>query len=334
MKKRFFLLTFGILFVIACNAAQPSAPANEPANEPAVSEPASPRLSPTAEANPALPPATESPASSVTAESPASSPTTESVPPPAVVSGKPTATNLPPSVGFITFTRGTRFLTPTGMATGVTLNPVPASLPSSSGDLPYWEIYPEHLQFDFNGYVLKDTFHQPRIIVYPANEYAKINEGARTVILDLQNLLANPGAPLPKQLPFLPLFNAGQVFHSNEVFFRFQNGAGIRYLTQYAQAPYPANNRDLFYTFQAITDDGAYYVAAIMPINIGFLPLDGEPNTPLPSNGVPFDWNNYENTQTHFDLVAQKLNDASPAEFLPSLTTLDAAMQSILAEIK
>ncbi|MEO8354588.1 MAG: hypothetical protein ABI621_01610 [Chloroflexota bacterium] len=36
----------------------------------------------------------------------------------------------------------------------------------------------------------------------------------------------------------------------------FQNGRGIRFLTQYAQYPAPINNHELFYHFQGLTNDG------------------------------------------------------------------------------
>jgi hypothetical protein len=134
---------------------------------------------------------------------------------------------------------------------------------------------------------------------------------------------------LPENLPFLPTFNAAQVFHSNEQVQKFQNGTGIRFLTQYAQAPYPVNNNSLFYTFQGLTNDGAYYISAILPINAAFLSPDGNPNTPLPADGVPFDWNNFENIPAHFELVKQKLNATDPNAFTPSLTNLDTMIQSV-----
>jgi hypothetical protein len=120
------------------------------------------------------------------------------------------------------------------------------------------------------------------------------------------------------------------MFHSTEQILTFQNGQGIRFLTQYGQAPYPVNNNSLFYTFQGLTDDGAYYVAAIFPVNAAFLPADGNPDTPLPADGVPFDWENFENITQHFELVKQKLNSTDPNAFTPTLIHLDTLIQSIL----
>lgn len=44
------------------------------------------------------------------------------------------------------------------------------------------------------------------------------------------------------------------------------DGGGIRYLTQFGQAAGLITNPELFYTFQGLTDDGAYYVAAVFPV--------------------------------------------------------------------
>jgi hypothetical protein len=226
-----------------------------------------------------------------------------------------------------TSTSGNNFTIPQGLATGATPAIIPASLDPNA---PFWDIYPAYTEIALDGYVLQNTFHQPKIFIYPAGEYAKVNEGAAEIITGMQELLANQNAPMPQNMPFLPLFNAGQVFHSNEQFLTFQNGTGVRFLTQFAQAPYPANNHDLFYTFQGLTSDGAYYVSAILPINAAFLSADGNPETPLPADGVPFDWNNFENVPAHFELVKQKLNATDPTAFTPSLTNLDALIQSML----
>ncbi len=149
------------------------------------------------------------------------------------------------------------------------------------------------------------------------------------IVDELKTIINSPNAPMPENLPFLPAFNAAQIFHSNEQVIQFQSGTGIRFLTQYAQAPYPVNNNSLFYTFQGITSDGAFYVSAILPINAAFLSADGNPETPLPADGIPFDWENFENTPQHFELVKQKLNATDPNAFSPSLTSLDTLIQSI-----
>lgn len=220
------------------------------------------------------------------------------------------------------------FVIPTGLGNGAQAETIEAVPPSD--DMPWWEIAPAYNKYLIQGYLLPDTFHKPALYVYPVDEYIQVNEDVATLVDTLKTILNSPGQLLPENLPFLPTFNAGQVFHSNEQFLTFQNGTGVRFLTQFAQAPYPVNNHDLFYTFQGLTSDGAYYVSVILPINTAFLSANGNPETPLPAEGVPFDWNNFENAAAHFELVKQKLNATDPNAFTPSLTNLDALIQSVL----
>ncbi|NOH02359.1 MAG: hypothetical protein HND47_10620 [Chloroflexi bacterium] len=116
---------------------------------------------------------------------------------------------------------GKKLTIPQGLAAGATPVSISASLDPQA---PIWEIYPAYVEFDLEGYPLQGTFFEPKIFIYPAAEFEQVNEGAAQIIGELRALLADPGAPLPASLPFLPLFNAGQVFHSNEKFLTFQNG--------------------------------------------------------------------------------------------------------------
>jgi len=219
------------------------------------------------------------------------------------------------------------FVIPTKIGNGAQAETIEAVPPSN--DAPWWDIAPAYNKYLIQGYPLSNTFHEPAIYVYPVNEYVQMNKDVATLVNQLKTITSSQGQPLPENLPFLPTFNAAQVFHSNEQVQKFQNGTGIRFLTQYAQAPYPVNNNSLFYTFQGLTNDGAYYISAILPINAAFLSPDGNPNTPLPADGVPFDWNNFENIPAHFELVKQKLNATDPNAFTPSLTNLDTMIQSV-----
>jgi hypothetical protein len=222
------------------------------------------------------------------------------------------------------------FVIPTGIGSGAQVETVEAVPPSD--DMPWWEIAPTYHKYLIQGYSLSNTFHKPTVYVYPVKEYIQVNQDVADLVGNLQTIVDTQGQSIPQNLPFLPAFNAGQMFHSNEQILAFQSGKGIRFLTQYGQAPYPVNNNALFYTFQGLTDDGAYYVAAVLPINAAFLSADGNPDTPLPADGVPFDWENFENTNQHFDLVKQKLNATDPNAFNPTLTNLDILIQSILVK--
>jgi len=219
------------------------------------------------------------------------------------------------------------FVIPLGIGSSAQVEFVEAVPPSA--DMPWWEIGPAYNRYLIQGYPLQKTFHLPRIFVYPVAEYIQVNSEVANVVDKLKALINSPDQPLPENLPFLPAFNAAQIFHSNEQLLAFQSGSGIRYLTQYGQAPSPVNNSELFYTYQGLTNDGAYYVAAILPVSAPFLAADGNPDSPLPADGVPFDWNNFMNIEQHFELAKQKLSAADPNTYTPTLTNLDALIQSI-----
>jgi len=80
----------------------------------------------------------------------------------------------------------------------------------------------------------------------------------------------------------------------------------------------------LFYYFHGITNDGNYYVQVVLPIQAPFLAPDNNPNSPLPQNGIPF-----HGDQSYFSAVEQQLNATPPNQFSPSLSSLDALVQSI-----
>jgi hypothetical protein len=99
-------------------------------------------------------------------------------------------------------------------------------------------------------------------------------------------------------------------------------------VTQYAQAFYPINNHDLFYHFEGLTSDGQYYIIAILPINAPSLAADDNLDSPLPADGIPFDFNSSD-PGAYFEAITQKLNTTAPEAFTPSLTALDALINSL-----
>ena len=156
-----------------------------------------------------------------------------------------------------------------------------------------------------------------------------VDPAVSEIMDELNSILANPSGPLPDNLPFLPFVNAGQVFHAQMQVVNFQNGSGIRYLTQFDQAPLPINNQEMFYTYQGLSQDGKYFISATFPVSAAFLPADGSQNSPTPADGVPMDWVNFDNYLIYMDAVTQKINTTDPNAFLPSLPILDALIQSI-----
>jgi hypothetical protein len=202
--------------------------------------------------------------------------------------------------------------------------------PSSQG-MPWWEVGPAYHQYLIQEYVWQNAFHKPVIYVYPADEYAQMNEDAANRITALKEIINEPSPFLPETLPFLPTFNAAQVFYAKPQALSFQNGSGIRYITQYGQGPLPINNSEVFYTFQGLTSDGKHYVSAVLPINHPLLVADATQNSITPEGGVPFEWNpdTFETMPEYLNAVTIILNTSDPNSFNPILPLLDQMIQSI-----
>ena len=136
-----------------------------------------------------------------------------------------------------------------------------------------------------------------------------------------QNAL--PGECIPQFAVALPVFGpAGPIPRVNAEW----HPALTVTMKEIDQAVLPVNNRELIYYFHGLTDSGDFYVEAILPLQAPFLAADEDPASPLPPGGIPF---KMDNLGSYFQDVANKLNATPPDGFTPSLTTLDALIQSI-----
>jgi hypothetical protein len=220
---------------------------------------------------------------------------------------------------------GVSFVIPGGVAGSANTEKITA-VESNSGAP--WEVAPTHLRFTLTDYPLQGKFHEPRILVYPAEEYARSNPAAAEQIDRLKRILAG-GTPLRETLPAVPFFNAASQIAANIKLVSFQNGGGVRWLTQYAQYAAPINNRELFYQFQGLSSDGKTYMIAILPITAPILPEDEKPEATVPEGGVPIP-TDVGPSDVYYFSVTEKLNTLSADAFTPSLSALDALVQSIL----
>jgi hypothetical protein len=222
-----------------------------------------------------------------------------------------------------------RLVLPIGLASGIR----GSQLTRAEGtNVAPWDVTPGHTQLKLEGYLLQGKFHEPRILVYPAQAYAEQQRAAFESLRRLNNILGNPSAPInTDQLPSVPFFNAAQSFASDVKVIAFQNGKGVRFLTEYAQYPVSANNQDLFYHFEGVTSDGFYYVIAILPITIPLLAETSDRGAVLPRGGVPYpditkpnvDWKGY------YAAVTNLLNAQSSESFAPTINRLDSLIQSV-----
>lgn len=220
-----------------------------------------------------------------------------------------------PNVDF----NGITFSYDASLAQGVSTTVIPA-LPPDQGE-PFW-LTPQTEQIDFTGYVTGEKFHDPRIMVFSVNEYKAINPGAGEIITKLQQYISNKPTIPAGSIPFLPGWNAAQLFSVSPAFVSFQNGQGIRFLAEYGQYSAPVNNTDLFYTFQGITNDGNYYVSAILPITHPSLPANYQVDAIVQAQ---ID-SNYD---TYLAGILPTLAAQPPESFTPNLSMLDAMIQSM-----
>lgn len=202
-------------------------------------------------------------------------------------------------------------------ATNVTIETIPAN--PASAESPFWEAGSEYRLLALQDYPVAEHMHKPQIFIYPAADLAAANENVSKIIVDLQALLKTQ--EVGDYLPFLPLFNAQQVMHAQVQFLDFKSGKGVRYLTQFDQAPLPVNNNELFYTFQGLTSDGKYYIAAVLPVTNPELPEGSDVSEKQAE--VLNDFPGYLSD------TADQLNQQPPDSFTPDLNKLDELIQSV-----
>jgi hypothetical protein len=194
-------------------------------------------------------------------------------------------------------------------------------------DAPWWEAMPQHTVLTLLNYPITDHWLKPQVFVYPV-EGLGVNDVAAQAAQRLQTLLEDPQL-LDQQgsqnMPYLPLYNEVQVLHIQTKFLDFQNGKGVRFLTEYSQAALPVNNHRLFYTYQGLSGDNQYYVSAVLPVNLPELPANENITDNLPPEFI-------EDFSKYLADTVSMLEKQPASAYTPDLSLLDALVQSI--EIK
>jgi hypothetical protein len=232
------------------------------------------------------------------------------------------------STGGVVKMSNVSFTIPLGVARDAQSEMVSAVTDENSS--PWWQIAPGHLKFTLTDYQLQGKFLEPQIWVYPADEYAQLNANAADQIQRLKTVIG--GAPLTKENMPNWVMNAGQLISTKMKVIDFQNGRGVRFVTQYDQYPAPINNRELFYHFQGLTNDGKYYVVATLPVTSSILPEDEMPEAAVPAGGVPVPTATGPDP-VYYDAVTKALEGMYEDSFNPSLFQLDALIQSMTVNL-
>ncbi len=147
-------------------------------------------------------------------------------------------------------------------------------------------VTPKMDQFEFQNYAVPSQI-KPRINVFSAQEFMDMGgDSAIKQVEKLKLLNVSQQANPPGDLPMLLGEPATQLIRAGLQYVKFQNGSGIRYITQYGEQPWPFDNNLLFYTFQGLTNDGAWYISAVLPVNQP-KPLEGDDGLARLQGGLP-----------------------------------------------
>lgn len=212
---------------------------------------------------------------------------------------------------------------PNEVAKDITVSNV---LPDDPGDGFPELALPARRVIGFEEYSIQNHFHKSQIYVIPVQKMIDGGHYGGTTATNLQALLADPNYNLKQEanLPFLPPFNAAQVFHVLEKRLDSEHSSGIRYLTLYSQGFVGVTNYDIFYTYQGISADGRYYIAAVLPIKSSLLP-----DSPLSNEDLDKIVDEYRD---YIEDMTDLIKTENGGIVTPSLEALDAMMMSLVSQ--
>ena len=222
---------------------------------------------------------------------------------------------------------GVTFMLPSGVASGMKSEMV------ASTNLSGTESAPESILLRLENYADANSTHQPELRVIPLVPYAARDPRAAQEIENLRRLLKEQ--PLqPPGIPVLPPSDEHQLVVGRVQYLGFPGGSGVRFITQSASGLPPINNQGLKYVYQAVSDDGAYLVSAVFPVEAPFLAQSAEPASPLPAEGVAYPFASAAEAVAdiyadYANQVLQKINAAPNPAFFPDLSLLDAMVTSL-----
>ena len=205
----------------------------------------------------------------------------------------------------------------------IDVEPPTESIPASSGSEMYDMPHPAYVHFDL-------YMEQAQVYITPVQEYENAADFAPGIIADLHRLndSINNFSDCVPELPLNEFFRVcdHQQFNSNLSQLDFQNGSGVRFVSVYGiQDMVPVDNENLVYVFQGLTNDGKYYIKAVVRLLHSQLPEIGE----IPEDVyAAADASVVEEYFKGFE----KLLDQNEADFAPALDWIDAFLGSLRVE--
>lgn len=224
---------------------------------------------------------------------------------------------------------GASFNVPAGLASQAKSELAP-SVPFNS-DSPFDMGSPAALKFTFDGYPVSNSLFSPVISIMPISLFNRINSRGVDTFAAMGKFI-DSGTLAGTDVPFLPYFNAAQIFHAQLKILPSLAGKGYRFVTKYGQDASPLANDAIFYTYQGLSSDGQYFITAILPVHATILPASFS-DTIIPAGGVtPPDLNdpNYGTKYAgYIQQVSMALDGLSGDKFTPTLDQLDQMVSSI-----
>jgi hypothetical protein len=225
---------------------------------------------------------------------------------------------------------GISFAYDASLASGVTASVVPKD--EGGPNAACWSTHPKEVVFKFHDFAFATSEMVPATIyVFPINsdyqcsnpmdtiEYWQREVDALQDVLARRPSLAEPPSTRDTILtPYLPPINAGGFLVGKQEYLNFRNGSGMRYLIQFTQQPIKPRAEDTIYTYQGITNDGKYYVAATLP---AFLPAPLD--NPMEQFSTQQGWDDF------YHQLRLKVNQIPDKDFHPSLDALDGIFSSL-----
>ncbi|MCB9149884.1 MAG: hypothetical protein H6641_14105 [Caldilineaceae bacterium] len=192
--------------------------------------------------------------------------------------------------------------------------------PPDEGAAPSFYSGPLRMVFRFSDYPAPLSTIEPVVYVYRVADISSQNEYK---VANLLGALLAKSAPLSnyKSLPFLPIINEEQSIIAQSKYVQFQSGSGIRYLTVVGDASQPFGADSVWYTFQGLTSDNKFYIAAVFPLTSNMFPEQPEPDYNPDTFG--------DRRDEYLLLSKAALNLAPRSAFTPRLSRLDALVESI-----
>lgn len=190
-----------------------------------------------------------------------------------------------------------------------------------------------HIAFNmFNTYAVPESAFGGGggVSVYRMSDLAAYNflmaqVDALTILLAEKPDIAQGDSPvtsgMENALPFVPMLPHGQIIHARAEYIETEAVQGIGYITYSNADMSPFLSSTFTYTFQGITRDGQFYVAAGFPLETALFPEE----TPADFSMESFqaEWPQYI-----ADSIAV-LDSAAAEDFTPSLSTIRSMIEGL-----